>query len=77
MPDESNITVELSESDIASELQELQVEWADLLMNDDIVIDIPQKCDLTSSEKEILAGRWFDDGVLGWKIDYPQVDQHL
>ena len=58
MFDSTKPPVMLTQTDIDPELQKLQMEWADLLMNDDIVINVPQKCDLSSSEKELLAGRW-------------------
>ena len=50
--------VSLSQTDVDPELLKLQIEWADLLMNDNLVIDIPPKCDLSPDKKQLLAGRW-------------------
>jgi hypothetical protein len=50
--------VTLSQTDVDPELLKLQIEWADLLMDDKMIIDIPPSCDLSPDKKQLLAGRW-------------------
>lgn len=70
--------INISQTDIDPELLKVQIEWADLLMHDDIQIFKPLKCgDLTKSQLSTVAASWFNDGVLGWKIDYPQNETQL
>lgn len=73
-----NSRVNISQTDIDPELLKVQIEWADLAMHDDIQVYNPLKCgDLTKDELSIVAASWFNDGVLGWKIDYPQNETQL
>ena len=50
--------VTLSTTDVDPELLKLQIEWADLLMNDSLVIDVPPECDLSRDKQQLLAARW-------------------
>ena len=70
--------VNISQTDIDPELLKVQIEWADLAMHDDIQIFKPLQCgDLTKEQLSVVAASWFNDGVLGWKIDYPQNETQL
>eukprot|EP00602_Paraphysomonas_sp_CaronLab_P008688 CAMPEP_0185036272 /NCGR_PEP_ID=MMETSP1103-20130426/28990_1 /TAXON_ID=36769 /ORGANISM="Paraphysomonas bandaiensis, Strain Caron Lab Isolate" /LENGTH=1059 /DNA_ID=CAMNT_0027573757 /DNA_START=43 /DNA_END=3225 /DNA_ORIENTATION=- len=69
---------ELSYADIDPALRKLQDEWEELLMHDELTVDIPPKLDLHTEENKFsLLALWFDDGVLGWKIDYPNTPFEL
>jgi hypothetical protein len=76
--DKNALKVNISQTDIDPELLKVQIEWADLLMHDNIQIFKPLQCgDLTKSQLSTVAASWFNDGVLGWKIDYPQNETQL
>ena len=75
---DKNSKVNIQQTDIDPELLKVQIEWADLLMHDDIQVFKPLQCgDLTQSQLATVAASWFNDGVLGWKIDYPQNERQL
>ena len=66
-------TLNVTDTDITSDLLKTQTDWADLLMHDDIQIFKPLKCTgLDRDQQCIVAASWFNDAVLGWRIDYPQ-----